>query len=111
MLPPSTWRICGRNSVAPAPANGVELPTAEPQWPPKPEWPAPQASTGLPFLGRPVQPEGGVESLWAASNRELVATPPAPGRTAGGIQPCISCGLSLSATARFCRRCGTLQGG
>jgi ribosomal protein L40E len=24
---------------------------------------------------------------------------------------CVSCGLSLSATARFCRRCGTRQAG
>jgi len=95
----------------PLEANDSLPPAAEPQWPAKPEWPAPQASAGLPFLGRPAQPQGGVESLWAASNRELVATPPAPGRATSGIQPCISCGLSLSANARFCRRCGTLQGG
>jgi ribosomal protein L40E len=30
--------------------------------------------------------------------------------TAAGIQACLSCGLPLSATARFCRRCGTRQG-
>lgn len=96
--------------VSPQPV-APSLPAAEPQWPARPEWPAAQASTGLPFLGRPAQPQGGVESLWAASNRELVATPPAPGRTTSGIQPCISCGLSLSANAKFCRRCGTLQGG
>jgi hypothetical protein len=119
-----TWRITAPDTEspaigAPAPAdtaipvqaNGAPLPTSEPNWPAKPEWPAPQASVGLPFLGRPIQPQGGVDSLWAASNRELVATPPAPGRSTSGIQPCISCGLSLSATARFCRRCGTLQGG
>ena len=29
----------------------------------------------------------------------------------GVVQPCVSCGLSLSATARFCRRCGTAQAG
>jgi hypothetical protein len=119
-----TWRITAPDAEAPAvgspaqsdttiPLQATEapLPPTEPQWPTKPEWPAPQASIGLPFLGRPVQPQGGVESLWAASNRELVTAPPAPGRSVGGIQPCISCGLSLSATARFCRRCGTLQGG
>ena len=39
------------------------------------------------------------------------AAAPAAGKTASGVQPCVSCGLSLSATARFCRRCGTLQGG
>ena len=119
-----TWRITAPDVDAAPPvmpphgdrtkplqANGPSLPAAEPQWPAKPEWPAPQASAGLPFLGRPAQPQGGVEALWAASNRELVTTPPAPGRSTTGIQPCISCGLSLSANARFCRRCGTLQGG
>jgi hypothetical protein len=95
----------------PLPTNGSPLPSAEPQWPAKPEWPAARASMGLPFLGRPAQPQGGVDALWEASSQELVATPPAPGRSSSGIQPCVSCGLSLSATARFCRRCGTLQGG
>ena len=92
--------------VPPAP-NGTQ-----PQWPAKePEWPAhAQATAGLPFLGRPAQPTGGLESLWAESNREVASAPPAPGRPAqGGVQPCVSCGLSLSATARFCRRCGTSQ--
>ena len=63
-------------------------------------------------IDRP-QPTGGIEALWAESARE-VASPIAPGRrrprSAGGVQPCVSCGLSLSATARFCRRCGTRQG-
>ena len=77
----------------------------------QPEWPAhAQATAGLPFLGRPAQPTGGLESLWAESNREVASAPPAPGRPAqAGVQPCVSCGLSLSATARFCRRCGTSQ--
>ena len=42
--------------------------------------------------------------------REVVTAPAAAAaRAAGGVQPCVSCGLSLSATARFCRRCGTRQ--
>jgi hypothetical protein len=119
-----TWRITAPDVAAPGTgvptqgdqtvplqAIGSSVPSVEPQWPAKPEWPARQASMGLPFLGRPAQPGGGIESLWAASNRELVATPPVPGRSTSGIQPCISCGLSLSANARFCRRCGTLQAG
>ena len=118
-----TWRITAPDTEGPSagaprpdergpsPAPGPSLPPGEPQWPARPEWPAPQASAGLPFLGRPAQASGGVDSLWAASNRELVANAPASGRSASGIQPCISCGLSLSANARFCRRCGTLQGG
>ena len=49
------------------------------------------------------------DALWAASAREVLAGPgPAVAPTAG-IQPCSNCGLSLSATARFCRRCGTRQ--
>jgi hypothetical protein len=116
-----TWRITAPDAqglpaspLTDAPAVTTQpimpsAPQAEPQWPARPEWPAPQTSAGLPFLGRPAQPQGGVESLWAASNRELATTPPTPGRATSGIQPCVSCGLSLSANARFCRRCGTLQ--
>ena len=84
-------------------------PEGKPQWPATPQWPTAKPGVGLPGLGRPAAPQGGIEALWAASNQELATAPPAPGRPASGIQPCVSCGLSLSATARFCRRCGTLQ--
>ncbi len=43
-------------------------------------------------------------SFWEASAREVAA---AAGQI--GVQSCGQCGLSLSATARFCRRCGTQQ--
>ena len=120
-----TWRITapdpGTTTPVPPTAPDSQIPLqasatphdagAEPQWPARPEWPAASSSPGLPFLGRPAAGQGGIEALWAASNQELVTAPPAPGRPASsGIQPCVSCGLSLSATARFCRRCGTLQG-
>jgi hypothetical protein len=121
-----TWRITAPDTIDTTPQTpgsqrdeGMPLqvnatptvpPTAQPQWPVKPQWPSSAPAAGLPFLGRPAAPQGGIEALWAASNQELVTAPPAPGRTPSGIQPCISCGLSLSATARFCRRCGTLQG-
>lgn len=114
-----TWRITAPDPTATAPAadQGGSVPlqasaaqaTGATQWPDKPEWPNATAGAGLPFLGRPATPQGGIEALWAASNQELVTAQPAPGKAASGIQPCISCGLSLSATARFCRRCGTLQ--
>ena len=117
-----TWRIVAPEAAAPpiapstAPQNQPASATAEPQWPAKPEWPtAGRAAAGLPFLGRPAQPTGTLESLWAESAREVVSTPApltlggASARPAGGVQPCISCGLSLSATARFCRRCGSSQ--
>jgi hypothetical protein len=122
-----TWRITAPDATGvtvPAPPLGGEAgvplqasasPAAtadgEPQWPARPQWPSATPAAGLPFLGRPATPQGGIEALWAASNQELAGAAPLPqGRTASGIQPCISCGLSLSANARFCRRCGTLQG-
>ena len=76
------------------------------------DWPTDRPASGLAFLGRPAQPTGGLEALWAASAQELTAVPadPGQGKPAGGIQPCVSCGLSLSANARFCRRCGARQG-
>ncbi len=43
-------------------------------------------------------------SFWEASAREVAA---AAGQI--GVQSCGQCGLSLSANARFCRRCGTQQ--
>jgi ribosomal protein L40E len=39
-----------------------------------------------------------------------VPVPEAASAPTPTAQPCVSCGLSLSANARFCRRCGTRQG-
>ena len=96
---------------APAAAS-ANAPDQAPQWPAGPQWPTTAgAANGLPFLGRPAAPQGGLEALWAESSREVVATPAVAGRVNGVVQPCVSCGLSLSANARFCRRCGTPQAG
>jgi hypothetical protein len=46
----------------------------------------------------------GPSPLWDASAREVAAA-----LSAVGVQSCGECGLSLSASARFCRRCGTQQ--
>jgi hypothetical protein len=43
-------------------------------------------------------------AFWEASAREV-----AGGVSSVGVQACGECGLSLSASARFCRRCGTRQ--
>ena len=43
--------------------------------------------------------------FWEASAREVAGA----GAAQVGVQNCGECGLSLSATARFCRRCGTRQ--
>ena len=47
---------------------------------------------------------GGSPALWDASAREVASA-----RSAIAVQNCGSCGLSLSASARFCRRCGQRQ--
>jgi len=47
---------------------------------------------------------GGTSAMWDASAREVASA-----RSAVAVQNCGSCGLSLSASARFCRRCGTRQ--
>jgi hypothetical protein len=119
---PASWEPVAadaREDVVPQPTWQIVAPdtTDEPQWPSQPAWPDTGQSEGLPFFGRPAQPTGGIEALWAESAREVtsaatVVTPPpvgAPVKPAGGVQPCVSCGLSLSANARFCRRCGTRQ--
>jgi hypothetical protein len=43
-------------------------------------------------------------SFWEASAREVAGA-----AAQVGVQSCGQCGLSLSANARFCRRCGTRQ--
>ena len=109
------WQMVAPDDATPVvdatpPAPSAPSGRPEPQWPTQPEWPSATASsTGLPFLGRPAQPTGGLDALWAESTRE-VSRQSAGNRAAGGVQPCVSCGLSLSANARFCRRCGTPQG-
>ena len=122
-VPQPTWQTFAPDTPtsdgvppAPAPAQQPTQPpadtiaaSAEPQWPSTPEWPNRGTDVGLPFLGRPAAGTGGMDALWAASAQEVGKVAPAA-KAAGGVQPCVSCGLSLSANARFCRRCGTRQG-
>ncbi len=101
------WQITAPDEAATEPqaTNGYAPPptfTVEPQWPTAP-------TDNLAFLRRS-RPD---EDVWTASAKEMLAAGPAPAAGARGpvaIQSCTSCGLSLSATARFCRRCGTRQG-
>ena len=92
-----------------------------PVWPATPQWPSPQQAAGsaqdIPttLAGRPLL-QSDATALWAASAQEVLGAAPlgvAPAPVAAPTptaQPCISCGLSLSANARFCRRCGSRQG-
>jgi hypothetical protein len=113
-----TWRIVAPDVPAPtttgptqvdpglaAAASATPGPGAEPSWPTTPQWPsAAPASLLIEKLA-----DRSTAALWAASARDVVS-PPA-GAVSTGVQPCSNCGLSLSATARFCRRCGSRQGG
>jgi hypothetical protein len=117
-----TWRIVAPDVPA-VPTNGhgqtdAGLPAAasaspipptpsEPQWPANPQWPIAPPNASL-VATRPTSTSAVNDALWAASARDVVAQP--AGAPGGGIQSCSSCGLSLSATARFCRRCGSRQG-
>ncbi len=113
-----TWQIFAPDTVS-APVTPV--PAAVPVPPPAP---APLASGAPQWPVRPDQIESPAmallanraagtpsDALWAASAQEVIARPATtPAGVTTGVQPCSSCGLSLSATARFCRRCGTRQG-
>jgi hypothetical protein len=113
-----TWRIVAPEAPAiptnghadeglPAVASTSPIPpSAEPQWPVNPEWPVAPPNASL-LATRRTSSSAANDALWAASAREVVTPPPGTG---GGVQSCSSCGLSLSATARFCRRCGSRQG-
>ncbi|GAC1665951.1 MAG: hypothetical protein NVS9B8_07190 [Candidatus Limnocylindrales bacterium] len=99
------------NSSTSAAAASVRQPaptSADPQWPVRPDQADSPAMALLSSRTNRVPSDG----LWAASAQEVLARPAAPvaGSASAGVQPCSSCGLSLSATARFCRRCGTRQG-
>ena len=91
--------------VAPQPSLPAQA-SATPEWPSRPEL---EESPSMALLAN--RARAGDDALWAASAREVLG--PAAGTAtapAAGVQPCSSCGLSLSANARFCRRCGTRQG-
>ena len=119
-LPPAAMPPAALPPAAAAPPDGA------PQWPTGPRWPTAipaRQSPSAPAQPPPMPGAAAVDPLialmarhatdamWAASSRDLVQAPAAPQAQPAGVQPCVSCGISLSANARFCRRCGTAQGG
>jgi ribosomal protein L40E len=104
--PPAVAPTSPVTPVQPPVAPQPPAASAAPQWPVRPD--AIESPSMALFTNRAGRSSS--DGLWAASAQEVLATPinaPAP---TSGVQPCSSCGLSLSATARFCRRCGTRQG-
>src|SRR5207342_100674 len=76
-----------RDAPAMPAAASATAPDAAPQWPTGPQWPTTTGSAnGLPFLGRPAAPQGGLEALWAESSREVATTPAVGGRVNGVVQ-------------------------
>ena len=115
-----TWRIYAPEQGTPPVGQPLEAPlappaspaapvppaaSAEPQWPARPDI---QDSPSMALLAN--RNRSSSDALWAASAQEVLAPVSGPAVAATSVQPCSSCGLSLSATARFCRRCGTRQG-
>jgi hypothetical protein len=108
-----TWRVVAPDA-APAPAG----PNAMPAWPDAPAWPTNPTSPGpaatpgpaaAPWASRLATARPEPTGVWAASSQEVLGAPVGAPQGAPPVQACVSCGLSLSANARFCRRCGTRQ--
>ncbi len=105
----------GAPTVPAQPGAPTDVRWPTPAWPSSPEptpiwarpaadrtsWPRPEPVNLAPAAG------GGASGLWAESSREVLSR--SGGVAATGVQACINCGLPLSATARFCRRCGSAQ--
>jgi hypothetical protein len=106
---PEGWRLVAGEAGPPQPpAPPAALTDAAVGWPAR-EWPqAPTTtppSTGLPL---------GIVQRIAAESQHRIAAAWAPRMASQDhrgpqIHGCVSCALPLSATARFCRRCGSPQ--
>ncbi len=87
-------------------------PAAPPQWPTGPRWPTGvrPADAGSPEVDAlaALMARKTTDAMWAASNRQILQ-PLAEAATVAAVKACGNCGTSLSANARFCRRCGTSQ--
>jgi len=102
-----TWRMVAEDGAAPG-----ESHPAPPAWG-SPESATRRATDAMPSASwaarvataRPLE-----SPVWAESSRDILAAEPRRAAGPVGIQSCVSCGLSLSANARFCRRCGSRQG-
>jgi hypothetical protein len=104
------WQIVApEDGQAPAPSWPPRTPVYRPPAAP----PAPPPSHGFALFRRHADVEEQfrpaviarppAQAVWDESSRGVLARP------GSGVQACVSCGLPLSASARFCRRCGSRQ--
>ena len=117
VVPQPTWRI-----VAPETSDTITPDTGQPPMIPPPSVPGPLlrarpalrpalrpgGSPAAPWAARLANARPVAGGVWAESSRDLLGPSGAAAPT--GVQACVSCGLPLSANARFCRRCGSRQG-
>jgi ribonuclease E len=102
-----TWPRPAASPAAQVPLRQVAQPPVTPQPAERreaPAWPGVRANATARPRGQDLPLVPAPESVWAASSRDVLNVP------GSGVQACASCGLALSAAARFCRRCGTPQG-
>ena len=93
--PPAPPAWPPRSPVYQPPPAGPAAPAPTPSQPGQPSWPTvPPAAFSVPVA----------QAVWEESSLSVLSRP------GSGVQACVSCGLPLSATARFCRRCGSRQG-
>ncbi len=95
------WRIVAPDVPAQPTPSGSPMPA--PADTPPPNWPMPAAVAEPQWPTRPAAVAPVQADLWAASSQDVLNRP------GSGVQACVTCGLPLSATARFCRRCGSQQ--
>ena len=109
---------------APPPADHVAQPSwrmvapdgAPPAQPTSTPWPAiggrrtEDFTPTAPWAARVAAARSVEAPVWDVSSRDLLAAPTSDAGRPVGVQSCVTCGLSLSSNARFCRRCGTRQG-
>ncbi len=101
------WRI-----VAPESGSPAEPPPPPGRWiaPPPSGRRSADAMPSATWAARVATARPLESPVWAASSNDIVAAGSSGAARPVSIQACVTCGLSLSANARFCRRCGSRQG-
>ncbi|HSW40938.1 MAG TPA: hypothetical protein VLM76_00300 [Patescibacteria group bacterium] len=109
---PPIWRVVAPDLDPPSRPGEPHAPAWPASSPPGSEATHVTGAAAAPWAARLATARPDPGGVWAASSQELLT---APGAAAAGragapaVQACVSCGLSLSANARFCRRCGARQ--
>ena len=111
-IPQPTWRMVAPETTDTIAPDTDQLPSVKSPVVPgrflgaRPA-PRPGGSPAAPWAARLASARPVVGGVWAESSRDVLG--PAGTAAAAGVQACVSCGLPLSANARFCRRCGSRQ--